>query len=386
MIKKTSMIVLVAGLAFSCQNKDKSSSATETKSTTQLSTKDSLSSCCAETPARFATAKKEGTKTANVAKPGTSSDKGMILIPAGQFTMGGNNEQARPDELPRHEVKVSSFLMDATEVTNQQFKEFVDATGYITIAERKPVWEEIKKQLPPGTPKPPEEALVASSLVFRQPANDQRINHPTEVWEWRQGADWKHPQGPGSDIKGKMNHPVVHVAWEDAHAYAQWAGKRLPTEAEWEWAARGGLKDNVYPWGNEKVEEGSLKTNNWQGQFPYTNTATDGFTGSAPVKSFAPNGYGLYDMAGNAWEWTADWYRPDYYQTLADEGLATDPKGPVQSYDPTEPTVPKKVTRGGSFLCHDSYCSGFRVAARMRTSPDTGLNHTGFRCVKDVKR
>jgi formylglycine-generating enzyme required for sulfatase activity len=258
----------------------------------------------------------------------------------------------------------------------------VEATGYVTTAEKAPDWEELKKQLPVGTPKPADSLLVASSIVFVPPAHEVPMHEVGQWWSWKKGANWRQPQGPGSTIVGKEDHPVVHVSWDDANAYAAWAGKRLPTEAEWEFAARGGLKNQPYTWGAEHVEKGNPKANIWQGNFPSTNTMLDKFERVAPVKNFSPNNFGLYDMAGNVWEWCADWYRPDYYRQLA--GSATsNPIGPASGYDPEEPTVPKRVVRGGSFLCHDSYCSGYRVSARMKTSADTGLEHTGFRCVAD---
>lgn len=314
-----------------------------------------------------------------------TSVAGMVLIPGGVFEMGGDNEQAMPDEFPKHRVRVDSFYMDATEVTNAQFKKFVDATGYITTAERKPDWEELKKALPPGTPKPPDSVLVAASLVFKQTDGSVRLDDYTQWWEWVPGADWKHPQGQGSDIMGKENYPVVHISWYDAMAYCKWAGKRLPTEAEWEYAARGGLTNHIYPWGNEHINAGRPKANTWEGKFPYLNEVKDGYVLAAPVKSFAPNGYGLYDMSGNVWEWCSDWYHADYYQTLRN-GIAKNPEGPEKSFDPVDPYTPKKTIRGGSFLCNEIYCSGYRVARRMKSSPDTGMEHTGFRCVKDLKK
>lgn len=297
--------------------------------------------------------------------------------------MGGDNGEAQPDEYPKHKVTVSGFWMDATEVTNAQFAKFVKATGYVTTAERKPDWNELKKQLPPGTPRPADSLLVAASLVFDPPNHPVNLSDYTQWWVWKKGANWRHPHGAGSTIAGKNNAPVVHVSWFDAIAYCKWAHKRLPTEAEWEWAARGGLQNHIYPWGNEPVDAGKPKANTWQGHFPYDNTVKDKFYGLAPVASFAPNGYGLYDMAGNVWEWCNDRYNYNYYQTINKPGGVIDPQGPAKSYDPEEPYAVKRVTRGGSFLCNDSYCSGYRVARRMKSTEDSGMEHLGFRCVTD---
>lgn len=345
----------------------------------ETTAKDSVHSCMA-VPSRF------GAQTADstVKYSGETGTDGMVLIKGGTFEMGGDNSQASPDEYPKHKVQVSSFYIDKTEVTNAQFKKFVDATGYITTAEQKPDWEELKKTLPPGTPRPPDSVMVAASLVFRQASGPVDLNDYSQWWSWVKGADWRHPEGPGSSIEGKDNYPVVQVSWFDAMAYCKWAGKRLPTEAEWEYAARGGLINNVYPWGNEHINEGAPKANSWEGKFPYRNDKKDGFLKAAPVGSFAPNGYGLYDMAGNVWEWCSDWYNSNYYATCKDP-VTVNPQGPDKSYDPQEPFTPKRSLRGGSFLCNDSYCSGYRVARRMKSSPDTGLEHTGFRCVKDAK-
>ena len=307
----------------------------------------------------------------------------MVYIKSGTFQMGGDNNQVSADEYPKHKVTVDGFWIDQTEVTNSQFSEFVKATGYITTAERKPNWEELKKQVPPGTPKPDDSQLVPASLVFSAPDHEVPLNDYSQWWKWQEGANWKHPHGPGSNIKGKENYPVVHISWYDAEAYAKWAGKRLPTEAEWEFAARGGLENNIYPWGNENVDAGQPKANTWQGTFPNKNTLRDKFYGVSPVKSFKPNGYGLYDMAGNVWEWCADLYNNDYYkETNKPEGIKN-PKGPAQSYDPDEPYAIKRVLRGGSFLCNESYCTGYRNARRMKSSEDTSMEHTGFRCVTD---
>ncbi|MBA3649016.1 MAG: formylglycine-generating enzyme family protein [Chitinophagales bacterium] len=310
----------------------------------------------------------------------TNPPGGMVWIPGGDFTMGTNDDpQARDDEKPAHKVRVDGFWMDATEVTNAQFSAFVKATGYVTTAEKAPDWEELKKQVPPGTAKPPDSVLVASSLVFSPPDHKVSLNDPGQWWAWTKGADWHHPQGENSSIKGKDNFPVSQVSWDDAMAYCNWAHKRLPTEAEWEFAARGGYGDKKYPWGDDK--DYAKHANTWDGHFPDVNTKTDGFVLAAPVKSYDPNGYGLYDMAGNVWEWCSDWYRADYYAQCVKQNIVYNPQGPNNSLDPEEPLVQKRVNRGGSFLCNDSYCSSYRVTARMKTSPDTGLEHCGFRCV-----
>jgi len=384
-MKKTntiySALVIFPLLFFSCQNNE-SQNTNNQQSSNQSEIKDSASCCTPKTGSRFLT--EDQNTSGNKNKP-AGDTVGMVWIPGGNFMMGGDNEQADPDEFPKHEVKVAGFWMDATEVTNAEFRKFVEATGYITIAERKPDWEEIKKELPPGTPKPPDEMLVPASLVFSSPGQQVNLNDYSQWWEWKAGASWKHPTGPESTIKGKDNYPVVHVSWFDAMAYCEWAGKRLPTEAEWEWAARGGLKDKVYPWGDEHIDEGNPKANSWQGTFPANNTERDGFYGLAPVKNYEPNPYGLYDMAGNVWEWCYDLYHYDYYKELAKSDIAINPQGPVESFDPQEPYAIKRVTRGGSFLCNDSYCSGYRVARRMKSTQDTGLSHTGFRCVTDAE-
>jgi formylglycine-generating enzyme required for sulfatase activity len=306
-----------------------------------------------------------------------STPQGMIRIPGGEFTMGSEAGNARPDERPAHKVKVNAFWLDQTEVTNAEFKRFVEATGYVTTAERVPSREEILAQLPPGSPEPPKEMFVPGSLVFDTPKQPGQY-----WWKWMPGANWRHPQGPNSSIAGLDQYPVVQVSWEDAEAYAKWAGKRLPTEAEWEFAARGGLQDKTYAWGNEDPYTGKSKANIWQGQFPMVNTDKDGYHLASPVKSFPPNRYGLYDMTGNVWEWVADWYRFDAYQNDAHAKLTENPKGPPDSWDPEEPYAKKRVQRGGSFLCDKNYCTSYRVSARMKSSPDTGLLHTGFRCAK----
>lgn len=308
----------------------------------------------------------------------------MVLIPEGTFLMGTSEDaHSLPRERPAHTVHVKRFYMDAAEVTNAQFAKFIQETGYITTAERPLNWDELAKQLPPGTPKPPDEQLKPGSMVFQSPEKINAHEDYRQWWRWIQGASWRHPFGPGSDIAGKDHYPVVHISYQDATAYAQWAGKRLPTEAEWEWAARGGLKGKVYPWGNEPPEEQSPKANIWEGNFPVSNSLRDGYLYAAPVKSFAPNGYGLFDMSGNVWEFCSDLYDENYYAALA--GKVTDnPKGPLVSFDPAEPGIPKRVIRGGSFLCNSSYCSSYRVTARMATTEDSGMSHVGFRLVKDL--
>jgi formylglycine-generating enzyme required for sulfatase activity len=369
---KHHLVLLIALLLFSCNNQNKTPA--------MLQAKNDSAASCMMVPARFSAASADSSLKFN----GDTSVRGMVFIKGGAFMMGGDNSQASADEYPKHKVQVSSFWMDATEVTNAQFAKFVEATNYITTAEKKPDWEEMKKTLPPGTPKPPDSMLVAASLVFHPTSGPVDLHDYSQWWSWVKGADWKHPEGPNSNIKGKENNPVVQVSWFDAMAYCKWAGKRLPTEAEWEFAARGGVKNQIYPWGNEPINSGKAKANSWGGNFPYYNDRKDGFKTAAPVKSFAPNGYGLYDMAGNVWEWCSDWYDANYYQSFGNT-IAVNPQGPSKSYDPIESYTPKRSLRGGSFLCNDSYCSGYRVARRMKSSPDTGLEHTGFRCVKDAK-
>ncbi len=307
------------------------------------------------------------------------SPKEMVWISGGEFTMGSKSQAAKNDEKPAHRVKVSGFWMDSTPVTNRQFKQFVEATGYITTAEKAPTLEEIMAQVPPGTAPPSPELLVPASLVFKPSSGPISLANHYLWWEWKPGANWKHPGGPGSSIEGKEDHPVVHMSWFDAAAYAEWAGKRLPTEAEWEFAAYGGRESNIYVWGNEEFSEEKPQANLWQGNFPYKSTKPIGTTA---VKTYPANPYGLYDMAGNVWQWCSDLYHASYYAEAKRKGdISVDPAGPSSSFDPEAPFAIKRVHRGGSFLCHPSYCKGYRITARMKTCPDTSLNHLGFRCV-----
>jgi formylglycine-generating enzyme len=289
----------------------------------------------------------------------------------------GSDEPMFRDARPWHRVYVDGFWIDKTEVTNEQFAKFVKATGHVTVAEKTPRAEDF-----PGAPP---ENLVAGSVVFSPPDRAVPLDDHMRWWSYVKGANWRHPQGPHSDLQGKEKHPVVHMAYRDAEAYCKWDGKRLPTEAEFEFAERGGLDRKPYAWGDDFKPGGRFMANTFQGHFPDKNTVEDGYATTAPVASFPPNGYGLYDMSGNVWEWTSDWYRPDYYQTIAASGeVVRNPQGPADSFDPGEPGVPKKVHRGGSFLCTDQYCSRYKVGGRGKGEPDTGTNHLGFRCVKDV--
>ena len=311
---------------------------------------------------------------------------GMVWIPGGGFSMGtedptdmicGGPDPMR-DARPIHRVYLDGFWMDATEVTNEQFEKFVQATGYVTVAERTP----LPKDFPGAAP----EDLVPGSVVFRPTAAPVTLDNHLQWWDYVKGANWRHPDGPGSDLTGREKYPVIHVGYDDAAAYATWAHKRLPSEAEWEFAARGGLTRQPYAWGSELKPGGKWMANIYQGQFPTHDTGEDGFAGLAPVAQFPPNGYHLYDMAGNVWEWCSDWCLPDYYETLqAASRVARNPPGPDDSLDPAEPGVPKRVQRGGSFLCTDQYCTRYMVGSRGKGEPSTGSNHLGFRCVRSPK-
>ena len=313
---------------------------------------------------------------------------GMVWIPGGIYDMGASDgdRMALPHEKPKHTVKVDGFYMDKTEVTNAQFSKFIEATNYITTAERPVDWDLIKQQLPPGTPKPHDSLLLPGSLLFKKTKESvPNLYDFSQWWRWTTGANWKQPEGKGSSIDGKYNHPVVHVSYEDAMAYCNWAGRRLPTEAEWEFAARGGKQDKIYFWG-DLTDKLSSYVNSWEGEFPVDNTQADGFEKSAPVKTYPPNGYGLYEISGNVWEWTSDWYSSQYYQYCKENSITNNPKGPKEAFNPNNPYVDERVIRGGSFLCNASYCASYRVSSRMATDPNTSLEHLGFRTVIDLKK
>jgi formylglycine-generating enzyme len=294
----------------------------------------------------------------------------MVYIPAGKFTMGSSDDNF-PDSQPLHEVTLNGFYMDAHEVTNAQFANFVQATGYVTVAER--------ELNPADFPGVPADKLVPGSGVFTPPAQAVNLDNPLQWWQYVPGANWRQPHGPNSGYKINPHDPVVQVSFEDATAYARWAGKRLPTEAEWEYAAEGGKGKRKYYWGNELKPNGKWMANIYQGNFPDKNSGEDGFITVAPVKSYPANNYGLYDMDGNVWEWCQDFYRPDYYS----QSPAVNPTGPADSYDPDEPGAVKRVQRGGSFLCSDQYCVRYKPGSRGKGEVSSAANNLGFRCVKD---
>lgn len=305
----------------------------------------------------------------------------LAWIPGGEFMMGTDSELGWPEEKPAHRVRIDGFWISKTEVTNAQFRHFVDVTGYVTTAEKVPSVEEILGQLPPGTPAPPQATLVAGSLVFTMTDGPVDLQDFSRWWKWTPGANWRHPEGPASSLDGRDDHPVVHVSWDDANAYARWAGMRLPTEAEWEFAARGGLDGKPYVWGDDPPSETRRLANIWQGQFPHQNSREDGYERTAPVKSFQPNRFGLFDMSGNVWEWCADAYDEQAYRRRAGEEVTVNPRG-ERSIDQRNPRSASRAQRGGSFLCNDQYCSRYRPSARHGLAPDTGMSHVGFRCVK----
>lgn len=327
-----------------------------------------------------------------VVRLGEGANRDMAWVPGGEFLMGSDHQLARYDERPAHKARVRGFWMDVTHVTNDQFAAFVRQTGYVTTAERKPDWDTIRVQLPPGTQRPPDSALVPGAMVFVGTRGPVRLDDYSQWWRYMPGADWRHPQGPHSTIAGKGDHPVVQVSYEDALAYAKWAGKRLPSEAEWEFAARGGLEQATYAWGDDLVPDGQKQANYWDTRerpFPVVRPEAGGAAGTTPVRSFLANGYGLHDMTGNAWQWVADWYRADWFaQQARAGGVIADPQGPSDSFDPADPGVPrnapKRVIRGGSFLCNPDYCLSYRPSARRGSDPHSPMSHLGFRLVRDA--
>ncbi len=331
---------------------------------TAIATTDSVAHCVANgMPSRSAAIR----QVVSGAPVEAGNTDGMVWIPDGTFQMGS---EEFPDARPVHTVNVNGFWMDEHEVTNGQFAQFVRQTGYSTVAER--------PLNPADYPTVPAARLVPGSAVFTPPAQNVSLDNPLQWWQYVSGASWQHPKGPKSTIKGHENEPVVHISYEDALAYAKWAGKRLPTEAEWEFAAQGGKGSHTYYWGNELTPGGNWMANIYQGDFPKKNTVEDGFAEAAPVKTFPPNSYGLYDMDGNVWEWCQDFYRPDYYT----KSPPTNPQGPSDSYDPDEPTAIKRVQKGGSFLCSDQYCTRYKAGSRGKGEVTSGSNNLGFRCVK----
>jgi formylglycine-generating enzyme len=302
--------------------------------------------------------------------------------------MGSNHPLAQMNEQPEHRVQVHSFWMDRAPVTNAQFAAFVTATHYVTTAEKAPDWQTLRVQLPPGTPAPSSDTLVPGGMVFVGVDHAVDLSDPSQWWRYVPGANWRHPQGPSSSIQAMDDHPVVQISYEDALAYARWAGKRLPTEAEWEFAARGGLEQATYSWGNELAPHGRKMANVWDGStkpFPVVGTGSGETHGTSAVCAYPANGFGLCDMAGNVWQWVADWYRADAFAQAAQDPGGRDPQGPDKSYDPDDPGVPsdapKRVIRGGSFLCSESYCVSYRPSARRGGDPSTSMSHLGFRLI-----
>lgn len=317
------------------------------------------SSCCSAKRSNISNQPKLRPNQAEISKTESNAAEtnGMLLIPGGEFLMGSTDEDSiiADGEGPIRKVTVNPFYMDTTTVTNEQFRKFIQETGYVTESE-----------------------AYGWSFVFHLLVSEETrktVNQSpkqTPWWYVVEGATWDHPEGPDSTIENRMDHPVIHMSWNDAQVYCKWSGKRLPTEAEWEFAARGGLEQNRYPWGNELTPESIHQCNVFQGVFPHTNTAEDGFISTAPVKAFTPNGYGLYNVAGNVWEWCHDWFHPD----ALTHGGPNNPQGPKHGSG--------RIMRGGSYLCHASYCNRYRVGARTSNTPDSSTGNIGFRCVKDI--
>ncbi|MDN3594911.1 formylglycine-generating enzyme family protein [Zunongwangia endophytica] len=374
MLKTLKFCILFCGIAFvSCKNSEKNSAANSSSEDGQQT--------------EFEVNKVNAEDLLRKQPESIQAPEGMVWVSGVKFTMGAKDGDpyALPREKPAHPVAVDGFFIDQTEVTNAQFKKFVAATDYITVAERPIDWEEIKKQVPPGTPKPADSVLEPGSMIFRKELeNITNLNDYSQWWEWKRGANWKHPQGPESSIEGKDSYPVVHVAYEDALAYAEWADRDLPTEAEWEAAAYGQLHGGIYTWGDDssKLNENA---NTWQGQFPVKNNPEDGYKYLAPVKSFPPNSLELFDMTGNVWEFTKDNFDTRYYKKAIKQGELLNPKGSTSFYNQDNPYQKEKVIKGGSFLCNKSYCSSYRISARMGTSMDSGTDHLGFRTVYRVE-
>ena len=353
---KICVIFFIFLISFGCQQKQ----------TAAEKTADSLAHCIADgIPSRAAAI----SNAVNV-NQGKDDTTDMKWIRGGKFLMGADEF---PDSRPMHEVVVDGFYIDEHEVTNAEFARFVVATNYKTVAER--------PLNPADYPGVPADKLVPGSAVFTPTVTSVSLDNPLQWWNYVPGASWSQPEGKGSSVKGRENYPVIHVSYEDAAAYAKWAGKRLPTEAEWEYAAQGGKGNHTYYWGDELKPANKWTANIYQGNFPDKNTKEDGYEGAAPVKSFPPNSYGLYDMDGNVWEWCQDLYRPDYYQ----KSVAKNPQGPKDSYDPDEPNAVKRVQRGGSFLCSDDYCIRYKAGSRGKGEVSSGSNNLGFRCVKEKK-
>ncbi len=372
-IPKILVFLLLSCFAIQCKNEKKTDSKTPDKNETSTVLTDSIH---------------EDIDVLKEQPQDVVTPKGMVWISGGNFIQGAvpHDKMAMAHEKPAHKVAVDGFFMDIAEVTNKEFRKFVKETAYVTVAERAIDWEEMKKQLPEGTEKPHDSIMKPGSLTFKKTKSSvSNLYDFSQWWKWTIGANWKRPNGPGSSIKGKDNHPVVHIAYEDAQAYCKWAGRRLPTEAEWERAARGNTQKTIYFWGDD-FSALSKMGNTWEGKFPVTNTRADGFERRAPIKSFRPNVNGLYDMAGNVWEWTSDWYNTDYYGELAlAKEIVVNPKGAENPHNERDPYAKEKVMKGGSFLCSESYCASYRISARMATSLDSSLEHLGFRTVTTVE-